>query len=344
VRFDVVRTVSLLPAATEIVGALGLMDQLVAVSHECDYPEQANRRPRVTHCEIDGKGLPSVEIDRWVSARLSAGESLYTLDELTLRELAPELILTQKLCDVCAPRYGSVAALAATLPSSPRVLNLEPKSLADVFGSIRTVAAAMGHPERADEVCRGLERRVAAVRDRVATCQRPSVFVMEWAEPIYNAGHWTPELVRRAGGSAVLSQEGAYSVRVLWEDLRRVDPEVIVMACCGHRVERTLRDLPQLEAFPGWHRLQAVRTGRVYVADGSAYFSRPGPRLVDTLEILASAFHPQACRSAFPDRGVVRVYTYIERRAHLRECMTRGQSNRKGGKSVFRPRQPTSPP
>jgi iron complex transport system substrate-binding protein len=298
----------MLPAATEIVGALGLMDQLVAVSHECDYPEEANHRPRVTHCEIYGQGLPSAAIDRWVSQRLSAGESLYTLDEAALRQLAPELILTQKLCDVCAPAYGSVAALAATLPSRPRVLNLEPKALADVFTNIRAVAAAMGQPERADDVCRGLERRVAAVGALVAPYPRPRAFVMEWTEPIYNAGHWTPELVRLAGGSAVLSPEGAYSVRVAWEDLRRADPEVIVIACCGHTVERTLRDLPQLEALDAWHQLQAVRTGRVHVADGSAYFSRPGPRLIDTLEMLASAFHPEACRRVFPDRGLVRVY------------------------------------
>jgi len=262
----------------------------------------------VTHCEIHGKGLLSVEIDRWVSDRLAAGDSLYTLDEQALRELSPDLILTQKLCDVCAPAYGSVAALAATLPSRPQVLNLEPKSLADVFGNIRAVAGAMGHPERADEVCRGLERRVVAVGDRVADLKRPSVFVMEWAEPIYNAGHWTPELVRLAGGTAVLSQEGAYSVRVRWEDLRIADPEVIVIACCGHGVERTMRDLPQLEALSGWRQLQAVRTGRVYVANGSAYFSRPGPRLVDTLEMLASVFHPRACRALSPGRGLFQVY------------------------------------
>src|SRR3954468_9328115 len=156
-----VRTVSMLPAATEIVGALGLTDQLVAVSHECDFPAEANARPRVTHCEIFGKGLPSEEIDRWVSQRLRAGESLYTLDEPLLRELAPDLILTQKLCDVCAPAYGSVAALAAALPTRPRVLNLEPKSLADVLANVRAVAAAMGHPDRAAPVVAGLERRVA---------------------------------------------------------------------------------------------------------------------------------------------------------------------------------------
>jgi iron complex transport system substrate-binding protein len=289
-----VRTVSMLPAATEIVGALGLMDQLVAVSHECDFPAEANARPRVTHCEIYGKGLPSDEIDRWVSERLRAGDSLYALDEPLLRELAPDLILTQKLCDVCAPAYGSVAALAAALPTKPRVLNLEPKSLADILGNVRAVAAAMGHPERAEPVVAGLEGRVGEVVRAVAGGPRPTVFVMEWADPIYNAGHWTPELVRLAGGTPVLAAEGEYSVRVPWEDLRAAGPEVLVIACCGHGVERTRRDLPLLAALPGWGQMRAVRCGRVYVADGSAYFSRPGPRVVDTLEILASVIHPGA--------------------------------------------------
>src|SRR4051812_22248233 len=178
----------MLPAATELVGALGLTGQLVGVSHECDYPEEANRRPRVTRCEIHGRGLPSAAIDRWVSERLASGGSLYTLDEGLLRELAPDLILTQHLCDVCAPSYGSVAALAAALPSKPRVLNLEPKTLQDVLDGVAAVAGAMGRPERAAGVTGALERRIDAVRDRVAGRPRPSVFVMEWAEPIFNSG------------------------------------------------------------------------------------------------------------------------------------------------------------
>lgn len=298
-----VRTVSLLPAATEIVGALGLTEQLVAVSHECDFPAEASEKPRATHCEIHGKGLPSAEIDRWVSERLRAGGSLYTIDEPLLRELAPDLILTQKLCDVCAPAYGSVAALAAVLPSRPRVVNLEPRSLADVFGNIRAVAAAMGHPERANAAVAGLERRVAEVVRRVEGLRRPTVFVMEWADPIFNAGHWTPELVRLAGGIPVLAAEGEDSVRVPWEELRAADPEVLVIACCGHTTDRTRQDVPLLERLPGWHDLRAVRDRRVYLADGSAYFSRPGPRVVDTLEILAAVTHPGLWPD--PGRGVI---------------------------------------
>lgn len=291
-----IRTVSMLPAATEIVGALGLMNQLVGVSHECDYPEEANHRPRVTFCEIYGKGLPSAEIDRWVSERLRSGESLYVLDEPLLRDLAPDLILTQRLCDVCAPAYGSVAAMAASLPTKPRVLNLEPKSLGDMFDNIRLVAAAMERPEQAEPVIQRLEERVANVEKRVAGLPRPTVFVMEWADPIFNAGHWTPQLVTLAGGEPVLAAAGEYSVRIPWDNLRAANPEVLVIACCGHGVERTRQDLPLLEALPGWNELRAVRSGRVHLADGSAYFSRPGPRLVDTLEILESFIHNGKCR------------------------------------------------
>jgi len=285
--------VSLLPAATEIVAALGLADQLLAVSHDCDFPPEMGKKPRATNCEIHGKGLPSAAIDRWVTDRLRAGESLYTIDEGLLRELAPKLILTQQLCDVCAPAYGSVSALAATLPSRPRVLNLEPRSLADVFANVRQVAEAMGHSERAGELCRRLEERVAAVVRRVSGRPRPTVFVMEWADPIYGAGHWTPELIRLAGGTPVLSAEGEDSTRVAWDDLRVVDPEVLVIACCGHSAERTRCDLPILEALHDWEQLHAVRSGRVHIADGSAYFARPGPRLIDTLELLASLLHPR---------------------------------------------------
>ena len=290
------RTVSLLPAATEIVGALGLMDQLLAVSHECDYPEEANHRPRVTHCEIYGKGLPSLAIDQWVVERLHGGGSLYTLDEPLLRELKPELILTQKLCDVCAPAYGSVAAFAETLAPSPRVLNLEPRSLADILNNVAEVAHAMGKPERANPVRRQLETRIADVKKRVAGLPRPTVFVMEWAEPIFNAGHWTPELVRLAGGTPVLASESEDSVRIPWEKLREADPEVLIIACCGHDEERTRKDLPLLEALPGWRDMRSVRDRRTFIANGSAYFSRPGPRIVDTLEMIAAALHPDAAQ------------------------------------------------
>jgi iron complex transport system substrate-binding protein len=289
------RTISLLPAATEIVGALGLMDDLVAVSHECDHPGEANARPRVTRCDIHGEGLDSGAIDAWVSGTLQTQGSLYHLDEETIRRLRPELILTQRLCDVCAPAHGSVQAFAATLPGPPRVVNLEPRCLEDVFANIALVAREMDRPERAGPVVERLRQRVRAVEEASArSSHRPSVFLMEWADPPYCNGHWGPELVELAGGREVFGRKGEDSVRIEWDEVLAADPEVIVLACCGHGVERTLRDLPLLEGRPGWQSLRAVKAGRVHVCDGSAYFSRPGPRLVDSLEILAEIIHPAA--------------------------------------------------
>lgn len=303
-----IRTVSMLPAATEIVGALGLMDQLVAVSHECDYPDEANRRPRVTHCEIFNQGLPSAVIDKWVAERLASQGSLYTLDEKMLRALAPDLILTQKLCDVCAPAYGSVENLARTLPSNPRLVNLEPRCLDDILQCVRDVAQAMGRPENGTRLTCELQSRIDNVQKTGEIGDGPATFIMEWAEPIYNSGHWNPELIRLAGGTPVLSPEGASSVRVSWENLRAADPEVLIIACCGHNVSRTRQDLVILEALPGWRDLRAVRTRRTYVADGSAYFSRPGPRIVDSLEMIALALGTDSGRARFSDRDIVSVY------------------------------------
>jgi len=303
------RTVSLLPAATEIVGALGLMESLVGVSHECDFPPEANEKPRVTHCDIHGAGLPSQQVDRWVTETLASAGTLYAMDEDLLRQLRPEVILTQRLCDVCAVGYGSVTALAATLPGPPRVVNLEPTCLADIFEDIRNVAACLGVPERGEDVVAQLTERVDAVRSRAALAdRRPRCFLMEWIDPPYCAGHWNPELVEIAGGEESLGRKGEDSTRIPWDRVLEAQPEVLVLACCGYGVEQTLKDLPILEAFPDWKGLPAVREGRVYAVDGCAYFSRPGPRVVDSLEILAEFLHPELFRSRFPDRGTRRIW------------------------------------
>jgi iron complex transport system substrate-binding protein len=302
------RVVSLLPAATEIVGSLGLLDQLVGVSHECDYPPEVNDRPRVTHCAIHQSGLPSAEVDRWVRDQLTSAGTLYTLDEGLLRRLRPDVILTQRLCDVCAVAYGSVAAMAARLPGPPRVVNLEPSSLVDIFANIRLVADVLGAPERGAAVVAGLAGRVEAVRGRAAQARhRPRCFLMEWIDPVFCSGHWGPELVELAGGHDPLGLHGRDSTRVPWEHVLDARPEVIVLACCGYDVNRTLRDVPILERYPGWDTLPAVRQGRVYAVDGSAYFSRPGPRVVDSLEVLAEILHPDLFAGLFLERGVVRV-------------------------------------
>jgi iron complex transport system substrate-binding protein len=302
------RVVSLLPAATEIVAALGMLDELVGVSHECDYPEPVRSKPRVTHCPIHEQGLPSAAVDRWVSETLVAKGTLYTLQESLLRELRPDVILTQRLCDVCAVAYGSVAAFAATLPGPPEVVNLEPSSLQDIFDNIKLVARVLHVPERGEEVVESLSRRVEAVTNQAAQASiRPRCFLMEWIDPPYCSGHWGPELVERAGGEDVLGRRGQDSTRIAWEAVVAARPEVLVLACCGYRAERTLRDLPKLSRAPGWQNLPAARHGRVYAVDGSAYFSRPGPRIVDSLEILAEILHPELFAGQFPGRGVIRI-------------------------------------
>jgi iron complex transport system substrate-binding protein len=302
------RTVSLLPAATEIVGALRLMDSLVGVSHECDYPPDANEKPRVTHCEIHGAGLPSRQVDRWVTQTLASAGTLYSMDEELLRRLCPEVILTQRLCDVCAVGYGSVRAFAATLPGPPQVVNLEPSSLGDIFEDIRRVARVLGVPDRGEAVVSSLKKRADAVEAVSSPVKRrPRCILLEWIDPPYSSGHWNPELVEIAGGTEPLGNKGRDSHRVDWNDVIAARPEVLVLACCGYTVARTIQDLPILQDYPGWEELPAVRERKVYVVDGCAYFSRPGPRVVDSLEILAEFLHPEIFRGRFPTRGTIRL-------------------------------------
>jgi iron complex transport system substrate-binding protein len=301
------RVVSLLPAATEIVAALGMLDQLVGVSHECDYPLEAQAKPRVTRCAIHGGALASEAADRWVSDTLAGSGTLYTLDEALVRRLEPDVLITQRLCDVCAVGYGTVTAFAATLRDPPHVVNLDPSSVPDVLQDIRTVGAALAVPERAAEVIAGLEARIAAVRARAAGAPRRRCVVLEWIAPPYRSGHWTPELVAIAGGTEPLGRMGEDAARVAWEAVLAAAPEVLVLACCGYDLARTAADLPLLATRPGWAELPAVRAGEVYAVDGSAYFSRPGPRLVDSLEMLAEILHPELFADRFPARAVRRL-------------------------------------
>jgi len=288
------RIVSLLPSATEIICALGLEDQLVGVTHECDFPETVPRLPKVTRTLIPA-GAASGEIDRLVRERLRTDRALYTLDLPVLEALRPDLIVTQALCDVCAVAEEEVRAAACTLPGSPRVINLEPQTLSQVFDAIRQVAKAADADRVAEQVVGGLTARVEAVVSRTAALQhRPRVALLEWLDPPFSCGHWNPELVRLAGGVEGLGREGQPSRTLRWNEVITWQPEVVFIACCGCSVERTLQDVPSLQAVPGWADVPAVRSGRVYVTDGSHYFSRPGPRLVDSLEILAHALHPEA--------------------------------------------------
>ncbi len=287
------RIVSLLPSATEIICALGLEERLVGVTHECDFPASVRLLPKVTRTLIP-IDAPSAEIDRLVRERLRTNRALYTLDLPTLERLRPDLIVTQALCDVCAVAENEVRAAACILQGSPHVINLEPQTLSQIFDAIRQVAKAAGIDQDAEAVVGGLTARVEAVVARGAGLQhRPRVALLEWLDPPFSCGHWSPELVGLAGGVEGLGREGWPSRTLRWDEVMAWQPEVVFIACCGFGVERTLDDMPALQSIPGWQDLPAVRSGRIYVTDGSHYFSRPGPRLVDSLEILAHALHPE---------------------------------------------------
>jgi iron complex transport system substrate-binding protein len=287
------KIISLLPSATEIICAVGLADQLVAVTHECDYPAYVTQKPCITKSLLP-PDLRSSQIDEAVRGQMAAdAHSLYHIDRELLAELAPDLIVTQQLCEVCAVAYHEVVEAVQSLPHTPEVLNLEPLTLGDVLSDIRRVGEATGHSEEALRLVSSLEDRVAEVRRMArSVTDHPRVVFLEWIDPLFCGGHWNPEMVELAGGVDPLGQRGQPSIRLEWEQVRAIRPEVMVISCCGFSAERAKEDLPLLEARPGWADLPCVQEGRVYVLDGKSYFSRPGPRLVDSLELLASILHP----------------------------------------------------
>jgi iron complex transport system substrate-binding protein len=288
-----VRIVSLLPSATETLFAIGAGPELVGVTHECDYPSEACALPRLT-----GSALPfgdsSAAIDRHVKRALHEGSSLYTLDADLLERLKPDLIVTQELCEVCAVSYGIVDRAARRLTTDPRVVSLEPSSLEDVFANIVALGELTGHDDKARELAADLRKRASAVREWTRTLPRPRTLVLEWTDPPMGPGHWTPELVEDAGGAPVLASPGANSKALTWEAIGDADPDLIIVAPCGYGLSKTHEALGELRERPQWKALRAVREGRVYPVDGNAYVNRPGPRLVDTVEIFASILHPEA--------------------------------------------------
>ena len=289
------RIVSLLPSATEIVCQLGLQPQLVGVTHECDYPPGVSALPKVTTTLIP-KHASSGEIDALVRERLVDNSALYSLNMEILADARPELIVTQALCDVCAVAETEVRAAARALPGGARVVNLQPMSLQDVFDTLLLVGKATDSLQRARDEVAALQARVDAVRARsrqLTAAQQPSVAFLEWIDPPFNAGHWTPELIAIAGGRDCIGNLHRPSVTTAWDAIVAAKPDVMFIALCGFDVDRARMDLPLLARNPGWATLPCARNRRVYLADGNAYFSRSGPRLVDSLELLAHALHPQ---------------------------------------------------
>jgi iron complex transport system substrate-binding protein len=290
------RVVSLIASATEIVCALGAEASLVGRSHECDYPLSVQALPVCTEPKIDPKAS-GLQIDHQVKALVEQSLSVYRVHGELLRELRPDVILTQSHCEVCAVSEKDVAdAVCAWTDSRPRVLSLAPQNLADVWDSLLLVGDAIGvYPRKARRVRESCFSRVQAVRSRaLAIRRRPGVAFLEWVAPLMAGGNWVPELIELAGGRNLFGEAGKHSPWMTWEQLRRSDPEVIVIAPCGYDMAQTRRDLPFLTEQPEWSGLQAVQSGRVFVADGNQFFNRPGPRLVESCEILAEVLHPEA--------------------------------------------------
>ena len=291
------RIVSLIASATEIVCALGARERLVGRSHECDFPADVATLPALTAPKFKVEGS-SAEIDARVREIVRDGLSVYRVDGEALKALAPDVIVTQDHCEVCAVSLADVEAATCTWTGRPvEIVSLRPNCMADVYADIGRVARALGTTDAGDALAAQMQARLSAVRARVAGRARPRVAFIEWVEPLMAGGNWMPEMIEIAGGHNLFGQAGKHSDWMQWPELVAADPDAIVVAPCGYGLERCLEELPLLLAKPGWAEISAVKAGRVYFADGNAYFNRPGPRLADSAEILAEMLHPDASGS-----------------------------------------------
>ena len=295
------RIVSFLPSATEIACALGLSDSLLGITHECDYPPEVRTKPVVVRNVLPIEQMSQSEIDSAVAERMRAGLSLYQIDEPLLREIAPDLILTQDLCQVCAPSGNEVSQVLKSLPKTPQILWMTPRSLGEIFDNVRDLGAAAGRTSEADALVNHCAARLDELSNRLSKANtRPRVFCMEWLEPVYASGHWVPELVKIAGGIDELGRERGESVRVSWDDVAAWAPEVLVIMPCGFNLQQTMKQvwsvLAPYQSGVGRARffdLPAVKNNHVYAVDANSYFARPGPRVVEGAELLARLIHPE---------------------------------------------------
>ena len=289
------RVASLLPGATEMVYFAGAGDALVGVTHECDYPTDVERLPRLTSSEIQGHTMTSAEIDAAVERRMTDTGSIYALDAGLLEDLGPDLILTQGLCDVCAVSTNLVERAVAGMKKEPEILTLNPTSLRDVLDDTLRIGEALGRGDETREKVAALEGRLADVEQAVAGLPRPRAGCIEWLDPPFSAGHWVPEMVGVAGGEELFARPGEPSVRLSWDEVFEAAPEVIVLMPCGFDADRTVNEARRvLPGLPGWGELPAVKEGRVWAVDANSHFSRPAPRLVEGVEILVCILHPEA--------------------------------------------------
>ncbi len=295
------RIVSLVPSATEILFALGLGAEVVAVTHECDYPAAALQLPHATRDTLPGD-LTAGQIDAAVRARTDQGEAIYELDTELLHELRPDLIVTQALCPVCAVSYDDVRAVAEQIETRPHVISLDPHTLGEVLGDVRTLAQATDQKDAGVDLIQDAAARIDRVRVAVRDRRPPRIAALEWLDPVYTAGHWTPQLIEYAGGIDVLGMAGEHSERRPWEEVAAAEPDIVIVMPCGYDAPRARE-----EALTYRERLATLGAGQIVAVDASAYFSRPGPRLIDGLELLASVFHPEAFGEAWADAFTIEV-------------------------------------
>ncbi len=288
------KIISLLPAATEIVCALGFESNLVGRSHECDYPESVKQLPVCSSAKFIS-GSDSAEIDRQVKEILSDALSIYTIDRELIRQLNPDLIITQAQCEVCAVSVRDVEeALEGLLDKECRIISLQPNTLSDVNNDIKRIADYLGVPEKAEEIFELADERLSIINHKLRfLSEKPKVACIEWLAPLMIAGNWTPELVQIAGGNHLLAVNGQHSPFIQFEDLLKANPDIIILIPCGFSIPRTLQEINLLLDLPGWQELNAVKNKRIYIADGNQYFNRSGPRLVDSVEILAEIINPK---------------------------------------------------
>ncbi len=288
------RICSLLPSSTEIVFALGLSENLVAVTHECDYPPEARSKPVIVNSILKEKQkLSSAHIDEFVSKSRSEGRSVYLIDSERLMEIKPDLIITQGLCDVCAISENQVTQVCETLGSNPEILSLGPSTVSEVMDSIMLVGEVTGTREKASQIVDSLCKRIERVEKKLSGERyRPGVFCLEWLDPPYAAGHWVPEMIKTAGGEPLVSRAGEPSFKTTWDEILNSSPEYMILMPCGFDIEKTLDGIEDVTNKVGqWHALRAVKKSHCYIVDANSYFSRPSPRIVDGIELLAGIIH-----------------------------------------------------
>ena len=288
------KIISLLPAATEIVCALGLEYNLVGRSHECDFPASVKQLPVCSEANFPD-GLSSLAIDKKVKELLADALSVYTVNREKIKELDPDIVITQAQCEVCAVSLKEVEeALENYLDKQARIVSLQPNSLDDIFNNIREVAAALDVVNNGDQLIEDLNERVDIIRHKLKFIDnKPTVACIEWLEPLMVSGNWVPELVSIAGGASILAEAGKHSPFIQWVDIQLQDPDIIIVMPCGFPIERTIREIDLLLQLPGFAELKAIKNDRFYIADGNQYFNRPGPRIVDSIEILAEIINPK---------------------------------------------------